>query len=816
MSAASTDRPARRWALAALWALALVALGAFAAARLQASGDLRLFMPEPRTAEQRLLMHELGEGPGARLLLVALAGAPPEVLAERSRALRARLEADPAFAFVGNGDDGLEDIPEALAAYRYVLGAPRADGAALPGQPLDAAGLRAALASRLADLGSPAGMLVAPLLPTDPTLETLRVLEAWTPAHAPRLVEGTWASADGAMALLLVGTAAAGFDPPGQAAALQALRDAHAAVLAAEAEAAAGAGEAAPSGTLEASGPGAFSVLMAGRTRAEASALGGAATLGLVALLALAYRGLALPLLGALPLASAAVVGLAATALAFGEVHGITLAFGFTLIGVAQDYPVHLFSHLRPGEAPAGAVRRIWPTLATGVASTGVAYLTFFVTGVPGLQQLAVFTIAGLGAAALATRFALPHVLGPRTRDVADAAWPARLQRLLARLPRLRGLAPALAVAALAVIALAPTPWWEDDLGRLTPVPVELLQRDRALRAELGAPDVRWMLVQEAADAEAALAAGEALAPRLQALVDDGAIAGFDLAARTLPSAATQAARQAALPAPDALAAALAEAQVGTPFRAGAFDGFLADVERARTQPPLRPADLAGTPLGLRLDALLLERDGRTLALVSLTGVERPEALAALAAEVPGLALLDLKAVAESLAGAWRGQVLWALGLALVLLSATVWIGLREARRGLRVLAPMALGTLLVLAALHGAGVSLTLFHLVALVLAAGLGLDYALFFEHAAHARERAGGDAAAALADERRTLHALLVCTASTLLVFALLGLSSIPVLRAIGLTVGLGVVAHFALALLLLRPRAAASMPAPEARP
>jgi predicted exporter len=58
--------------------------------------------------------------------------------------------------------------------------------------------------------------------------------------------------------------------------------------------------------------------------------------------------------------------------------------------------------------------------------------------------------------------------------------------------------------------------------------------------------------------------------------------------------------------------------------------------------------------------------------------------------------------------------------------------------------------------------------------------------------------------------------VCTASTLLVFALLGLSSIPVLRAIGLTVGLGVVAHFALALLLLRPRAAASMPAPEARP
>jgi predicted exporter len=122
-------------------------------------------------------------------------------------------------------------------------------------------------------------------------------------------------------------------------------------------------------------------------------------------------------------------------------------------------------------------------------------------------------------------------------------------------------------------------------------------------------------------------------------------------------------------------------------------------------------------------------------------------------------------------------------------------LALRSRSRVLRVIAPMAITTLVVLAALRGAGVSLTLFHLISLILVAGLGLDYALFFERAA-----------ADPAEQRRTLHAILVCSASTLLVFALLATSSLPVLRAIGLPVAIGVVSNFVLALLLATPRGA----------
>jgi len=178
-----------------------------------------------------------------------------------------------------------------------------------------------------------------------------------------------------------------------------------------------------------------------------------------------------------------------------------------------------------------------------------------------------------------------------------------------------------------------------------------------------------------------------------------------------------------------------------------------------------------------------------------LTGLRDPAAVASIAA-ANGAQLLDLKQASESLVVEYRQRVLFALAIAAVLLVLTVWLALRQPRRVLRVLAPMALTTLLILAVLRGFGVELTLFHLVALILAAGLGLDYGLFFDHAGDSRE-----------EQLRTLHAVIVCSLTTLLVFALLALSSIPVLRAIGSTVAIGVFGNFVLALLITRQPAVA---------
>jgi predicted exporter len=265
--------------------------------------------------------------------------------------------------------------------------------------------------------------------------------------------------------------------------------------------------------------------------------------------------------------------------------------------------------------------------------------------------------------------------------------------------------------------------------------------------------------------------------------------------------AATQQRRRAALPDAAQARALTFTAVATTPFRADAFAPFLADLERARRAPPLTARDLHGTPLATTVDGLLLDRADHATALVSLTGLRDPALLAA-AVQGSGAQLMDLKEASESLVAAYRGRVLGALGIAALLLALTVAIALRTPRRIVRVLLPMALTTLLILAILRGCGVELNLFHLIALILAAGLGLDYALFFDHAGDDR-----------ADQLRTLHALIVCSLMTLLVFALLAASSIPVLRAIGSTVALGVLFNFVLALLISR-ETASDMPATAA--
>src|SRR3546814_10467877 len=100
-----------RIAFALLWLAALLLAGWWISAHLQLTGDLRKFMPAPETPEQKLLIDELGEGPGSRLLLVALSGADAPTLAAQSKALRAAFAGDEQFTLVANGDAGLDAIP---------------------------------------------------------------------------------------------------------------------------------------------------------------------------------------------------------------------------------------------------------------------------------------------------------------------------------------------------------------------------------------------------------------------------------------------------------------------------------------------------------------------------------------------------------------------------------------------------------------------------------------------------------------------------------------------------------------------------------
>ncbi|MEJ0036472.1 MAG: MMPL family transporter [Gammaproteobacteria bacterium] len=764
-----------RAALLIGWIVVIALLGWYVQSSLTISGDLRLFMPSPKTRIEKLLLEEIGESPASRLLLMSLQGAEPEALAESSQAFAAALRDDPGFSLVSNGATSLDAIPDSLLPYRYLL-SPTLDTAKL-----DAPYLREQLSERLQDLSSSAGSVLEPLIPRDPTLEVLKLAEAWQPARQPQKLYDVWFDSAGKSAILVVATKGAAFDPNGQEQAAAAIRK-HFEETRTD-----------PKITLITSGPGAFSVLMKNKTQTEATWIGTFDTIGVILLMLITYRSVSTTVLGILPIASAGVASLAAVSAIFGSIHGITLGFGATLLGVAQDYPMHLFSHRHAGKSPLDTARSVWPTLATGVVSTCIAYLAFFFSGVTGLAQLACFTIAGLAVAGVTTRYLLPRVMPLKARDYGQARWLDTVWSSIVALPRPLWLGAVVMLACVAVIVFGKTPMWENELGRLTPVPQPLLLQDAKLRQELGASDIRRMLVVEAATADEVLTRTEALVPQLEAFVRSGDIENYDDVARYLPSIGVQKRRQAGLPDRETLQASLAEALNGLQFKAGLFEPFLNDVEKARALPPLTAENLAGTPLELRVGGMLLHHGDKWSGLVTFGGVNKSGGLEKIAASSGGaITLLDLKDASEALVARQRVHILWSLAIAAVLLVITVFIALRSPRRMMRVIAPMAVTTLLIIGVLQALGVSLNLFHLIALVLAAGLGIDYALFFESVEEDPE-----------EQRRTLHAVLVCALSTLWVFLLMAFATTPVLSSIGLTVSLGVVSNFVLALLLTRP-------------
>ncbi len=784
------SRPLRP--LVALLVAAALLGGVFARVDLRA--DMADLLPQGVSLSQRLVLDTLREGAAATLVLIGIEGAPEPELARLARDLAARLAASGAFRLVADGSAGADPAAlEPLFRYRYLL-------APVPPEAFAAPGLHAALPGLLAGLGSSAAPLVKRYGLADPPGVFRTVLAAWAGEGRLRRSHGAWFAPDRPAgqprALLLAQTAGGGLDSGG--AALATIRTAFAALSH---------GTALGTPRLLLAGPPVFAAEAAAAMRADAHRLTLISALSVLALLLWRFRSPAVLAVVLIPLLASLAAAALAVQLAFGFVHVVTLGFGMTMLGVTVDYPVLLIGHRKQGEAQAGTLRRIGPAFALAVLCAALGLTSMLGSAFPGLAQLGLFALTGVVTAAAVTRFAL----APLIVAAGLAPVPLRAPERLLRIERLRrgrlwALVPV--GAALGLLAGPHGLKLETDLARLSPVPPAALALDAELRAELGAPDMGEILLVPGPDLDSVLAAEEALMPRIAGLEAAGRIAPVALAARLLPSQATQRARQAALPDAATLAAAVSGAIAGTPFRAAAFAPFEADVAASRALVPLQPQDL-NPFLAARLAPLVLKVGGsraggssegeRWFGVIApasaADGAVLADALGATPGGPSGLMRLAVKATADALLAAYTAQAWrWLAGGGLAVLAALA-LFLRDPARVAGVLGAIAAAILLTLAVLAAAGVRLTLFHLVALQLMAGVGLDYALFFaRRQLDAEERA------------RTLSTLALCNAMTLATFGVLALSRTPVLRGIGATVTVGALAAMVFAFLFAGERPA----------
>jgi predicted exporter len=758
----------RRRVIIAIWIVGLLA-GCAIIARTNFSADMSAFLPRSPSPAQRILVDQLREGVVSRLILLAIEGAPADTLATLSKALAGELRADPAFGIVSNGDEAaFARDRDLLWRNRYLL-----SPAVVPGH-FDQAALHDALEADLSLLGSELGVLAKRSIPADPTGEMLRLIGAFSAQAHPAMRDGVWFSGDGLRALLMVQTSAAGFDFDAQE---QALRRVEADFAAAQ-HSSAGPQSVAAQARLIVTGPPVFAVRTRTHMRADVKRLSVIATLLVAAILVVAYRSVRMLALALLPVLSGGIAGIAAVGLAFAFVHTITLGFGVTLLGEAVDYAIYLFTQTAPGAALAATLPRIWPTLRLGMLTSVCGFSAMLLSSFTGFAQLGLLTITGLVVALAVTRWVLPTLL-PHSSPATGSALFANPVLALVRLgPWTRFAVLGLTVAAGGALIFHAGPYWDDELASMSPLPTAEKSLDDQLRREIGAPDVRYLLVVQAPDQEGALVASEHVAARLQPFVAEGTITGFDAPGTWLPSQATQRARQAVLPDAPTLRGSLGQAIEGTPFRSGTFSPFLADVDAARRQPLVQRGDLDGTSLALRLDSLLVRGNGGWLAMLPLRGVSDAPSLARMVAGLGDkqLVFLDLKQESDVLLATYLHEALTLSVAGSLVIVVLLSISLRSLRRTFAVLLPLAAAVICTAAILLTATGRLSIFNLFGLLLVAAVGSNYCLFFE-------RSFPDAGP------RMIASLVLADLCTVIGFGILSFSAIPVLHGIGLTVAIG---------------------------
>jgi len=751
-----------KWAVAA-W-LVFVAVCVAAIARTTFTTDISAFLPRSPTPAQRILVEQLRDGVVSRLVLIGIEGAAPETLARLSKRLAAALRGQDGFASVNNGEDaGFARDREFLWRNRYLL-----SPGVTPAR-FSADGLRAQLEENLQLLASPAGMLLRRILPNDPTGELMRLLEQMRGQGRPATRDGVWFSRDGGRALLVAQTRAAGYDIDGQERALAAIRGAFAQAGAS--------GEA----RLLLTGPGVFSVHSRAVIKGDALRFFLLAAF-LIGAMALAfYRSPRVLGLSFVPVATGAAAGVAAVSLGFGSVHGITLGFGVTLLGEGVDYAIFLFTRAAPDVAPYRTLDRVWPTLRLGVLTSICGFSAMLFSGFSGLAQLGLFSVTGLVVAVAVTRWVLPALMPAGFTAAAVTALAPAAMAVLRRAPPLRY--PLLAAIALAAASLAfhRGPLWSDDLSSLSPVPRADVLLDQQLRRDIGAPDVRYIVVANAGDEEAALRAAESVAAILRSASRAGLLAGYDSPAIYLPSREAQRARQAALPSPADLRGNLQQALQGLPYRPEVFEPFLNDAAGGKAMPLVDRDSLRGTSFALKVDTLLVKRGSGWAAMLPLRGVTDAAGISREIGTLPGAraVLLDLKSESDRLYGDYRREALAHSALGAAAIVALLFLGLRSPRRVFDVLAPLAAAVVITTGVLAAAG-PLSIFHLVGLLLVVAVGSNYSLFFD-----RQVASGPG------RERTVVSLMFACCSTIIGFGLLSFSTVPVLNAIGSTVGIGAV-------------------------
>jgi predicted exporter len=524
--------------------------------------------------------------------------------------------------------------------------------------------------------------------------------------------------------------------------------------------------------------------------KGEVSTIGVGSLIGLLLLVIATFRSLRPLSLIVVSILAGCLVALAVTLSVFGFVHLFTLVFGASLIGVSVDYSFHYVADdAFGGESwtPRSGIRNIFMGITLGLLTSILAYLALTVAPFPGLQQLAVFSSAGL-AGAYFTLICMCR-LWKRRFVVHDSSLVLRFAGGFLNVWRKSNMQYRYLVVAVLGIAVAfgiRGLKIDDDVRALQSQSPELLQQEAAIQELLGIAQAGTFVLTTAENDEALLQLEERVRGQLDDMVVAGSLDSYQAVSRWVPS------RQQQERSLGAYAELLRSRLPGYFATLGIADET---VERVLDEVTADTSQLQITawldhPASEQLRHLWLDTpNGESASIILLFGVRDMESLAAFAAELPSATVVNKGRELSALFGKYRARVVQVLVAAYLVILFGLSFRYGPLRAAILLIPPILAG-LLALTVISLAGETLNLFNFLAMILVLGIGIDFTLFV--------------AEAPGELTSTVFAITLSALTTMLSFGLLSLSSTYAVHSFGMTVLIGILCAYLLSPLAIGMR------------
>ncbi len=467
--------------------------------------------------------------------------------------------------------------------------------------------------------------------------------------------------------------------------------------------------------------------------------------------------------------------GYLALSLCFEQVHILTFVFAITLVGIAVDYSFHALTDLAK-QANQGKrelnLKQIKLPLFMGFASTATGYAILSLSPFIIFLQVSVFTLAGLAASLITVLVIFPYLIKAQKlkNNTVKHRFVERLNQAQLYYCQKKVAAVVILLSISCAITLYMTPPFDDDVRQFYHQAEHLKNQQQKIESLLGHQSEFLFILVKGQTPNEVLARESNLLKSLDALKQQQVISNYSAISQYLPSIQQQEYNQQLL-------------EQG--IKAGLMDDFLNLLSKNTNSITIIKNALhidtwLKTSIGKAHQQQWFQQDDGYFSIIKIYSIKDLKALETQLAEVKNVKLIDNASLISEQLTQLKIKLAWLLAIASGLaVFVLLWVyGIKKSIIAVSI--PM-LAIIIALTISLFIQSHLGIFNILACVLIFALGLDYAVFY-----------------------TDHGLvsnisfttLISALSSMLVFAVLILSTTPAIYNFGLTVFIGIIATYLL--------------------